>query len=96
MPPSRKRDVALEPRFADLDVAGRGGEHPAAVDQERLGRVGPDRNLARDGDVGAVEDALADLDAMRVLGVEAGAVAEVEQPGFEPPLLFGKRAAAGR
>ena len=44
----------------------------------------------------AVEHALADLDARGMLGVEALAPAQVEQPGFEPPLLFGQRAAAGR
>ena len=41
-----ERDETLEPRLVDLDIARRGGEHPAAVDQEGLGGVGPDRHLA--------------------------------------------------
>ena len=91
-----KGDEALEPRFADFHVAGRGGKHPTAVDEESFGGVGANRDLAGDGDPRAVENALADLDPVRIFRVKAAATLQVEQPGLEPPFLVGQAAAAGR
>ena len=90
-----QRDEALEPRFVDLDIAGCSGNHLASIDQERLGGIGADRNLAGDRDGRAVEDVAAYFDAVGILGIETVAAAKVEQPRYEAPLLLGQRAADG-
>src|SRR3954454_2585506 len=62
-----ERNVALEAALVDLDVAGRGGDHLAVVDEEGLCSVGAYGDLAGDRDRRAVQDAVGDLDAPRVL-----------------------------
>src|SRR5829696_926963 len=61
MPPGDQCDVTLEAAFADMDLAGRRGEHALIVNQESFRRVSSDRDLAGDGDSGPVEHALTDL-----------------------------------
>src|SRR5690348_3727 len=91
-----KSDVAFEPGLVDLDVPGRGGNDLAMVDEEGLGGVGADRDLARDRDDGAVEHPAGDFDAVRDFRIETLAVAKIEQPCFETALLLRKRASARR
>src|SRR5437868_817039 len=89
-----ERHVALEARLIDLDVARCGSEHASVVDEEGLGGVGPDGDLAGDGDHCAIEHAVSDFDSPRVFGIEALPPPQVEQPALEPPLLFRARSAA--
>src|SRR5690349_20920059 len=91
-----KGDKALEPRLVDLDVAGCCGDDLAAVDQEGLCGVRPDRNLARNGDSRSVQHAVIDFDAARVFRIEAVPAAEVEETGLKAALLLGERPAARR
>src|SRR3954447_7781952 len=53
-----ERNIALEARLIDLDVAGRSGEHPSVVDEEGLGGVGAHGDLAGDGDHCAIKHAI--------------------------------------
>src|SRR5947209_10730545 len=84
----------FESGLVDLDIAARGGNHFVAVDQERLGGVRADRDLARDRDYGAVEYAAGDFDAARVLLVEAASAAHVEQSRLKAPLFLRQSAPA--
>ena len=77
MPSRGALNPALEAGFADLDLARRGGDDLAVVDQKGLGSVGPDRNLAGNGDSRPVKHAIRDFDAMRMLGIETLPLAEV-------------------
>ena len=75
----RQGDEALETQFLDIDLTIGAGDDPAVFDQEGLGGVGADRDLAGDCDGGAVEDSVGDLDPPRMLGIEAVAAAQVEK-----------------
>src|SRR5206468_8459638 len=90
-----KRHKAFKARFADLDVAGCRCDDLAVVDQEGFGSIGPDRNLAWDGDHRPVENSAGDFDAVRALRIKPVTGAKVEQAGFEAPFLVGEGAAPG-
>ena len=81
------RDEALEPRFADVDVAHRRRQHAAVADQEGLGGEAPDRHARRDRDARAVQHAVGDLDRARRLEIQPGAALEIDQPAREAVLL---------
>jgi len=96
MTPRGQSDEALETGFVDLNVARCGRDDLAAIDQEGLGGIGSDRDLARDGNGRSLEHSTADFDAARIFGIKSVPPAKIEQSRFEPALLFRKRAAAGR
>src|SRR4051812_29177718 len=89
-----KCDEALKTRLVDLDVAGRGGEDLAAINQKGLRSIGSDRHLAGDGDGRPVEHAVRDFDAARALRIESLPPTQVEQAGLEPLLLVRECTAA--
>src|SRR5690349_15512846 len=84
----RPRDESLEPRFADVDVPGRDGQHVPVADQEGLGGEAADRHARRNVDAGAVEYAIADLYRIGLLVIETRPALEVDQPAGEAVLLI--------
>ena len=96
MAASGERHESLESRLADLDVAGRRGNHLPSIDQKGFGGIGADWNLARNRDRSAIQNPAIDLDAMRILGIKPMPLSQIQEAGFEPPFLLRKGSSAGR